>query len=120
MRGKAQRKLNRRLRYFRPLRRTLKLFATMENKFDPRSLVLICKLFNFCSGFDRVMIIAPIILRHKINERSPLYSYSKSNFSRHDFEIVVIVEGAVEQTGMTTQMRTSYTPDEILWGHYFK
>ncbi|XP_063717955.1 G protein-activated inward rectifier potassium channel 2-like isoform X3 [Symsagittifera roscoffensis] len=75
---------------------------------------------GYDNGFDRVMIIAPIILRHKINERSPLYSYSKSNFSRHDFEIVVIVEGAVEQTGMTTQMRTSYTPDEILWGHYFK
>ena len=72
------------------------------------------------SGFDRIMIIAPILLRHKIAEHSPLYSYSKSTFSRHDFEIVVIVEGAVEQTGMTTQMRTSYTPDEILWGHYFK
>ncbi|XP_075252485.1 uncharacterized protein LOC142344586 isoform X1 [Convolutriloba macropyga] len=75
---------------------------------------------GYDSGFDRIMIIAPILLRHKIAEHSPLYSYSKSTFSRHDFEIVVIVEGAVEQTGMTTQMRTSYTPDEILWGHYFK
>ncbi|XP_042699958.1 G protein-activated inward rectifier potassium channel 1-like isoform X2 [Chrysemys picta bellii] len=35
------------------------------------------------------------------------------------FEIVVILEGIVETTGMTCQARTSYTEDEVLWGHRF-
>ena len=34
------------------------------------------------------------------------------------FEIVVVMEGTVESTGMTCQLRTSYLPSEILWGHH--
>ena len=33
------------------------------------------------------------------------------------FEIVVVLEGTVESTGMTAQLRSSYLPSEILWGH---
>jgi len=36
------------------------------------------------------------------------------------FELVVVLEGIVESTGMTTQARTSYLPNEILWGHRFE
>ena len=34
------------------------------------------------------------------------------------FEIVVVLEGTIESTGMTAQLRTSYLPSEILWGHH--
>ncbi|KAG7226363.1 hypothetical protein INR49_013774 [Caranx melampygus] len=37
-----------------------------------------------------------------------------------DFEIVVILEGMVEATAMTTQARSSYLASEILWGHRFE
>ena len=33
------------------------------------------------------------------------------------FEIAVVMEGTVESTGMTCQLRTSYLPSEIIWGH---
>ncbi|XP_049578107.1 potassium inwardly rectifying channel subfamily J member 11, like isoform X2 [Syngnathus scovelli] len=35
------------------------------------------------------------------------------------FLVIVILEGVVETTGMSMQARTSYTPDEILWGRRF-
>ena len=35
------------------------------------------------------------------------------------FEIVVTLEGVTEETGNTIQVRTSYVPNEILWGHRF-
>ena len=34
------------------------------------------------------------------------------------FEIVVVLEGTIEATGMTAQLRTSYLPSEILWGYH--
>ena len=30
------------------------------------------------------------------------------------------MEGVVEPSGNTTQARTSYLPDEILWGYHFR
>lgn len=36
------------------------------------------------------------------------------------FEIVVILEGTTESTGQTTQARSSYLPNEILWGNRFE
>ena len=36
------------------------------------------------------------------------------------FEYIVTLEGVVEPSGNTTQARTSYLPDEILWGYHFK
>ena len=40
--------------------------------------------------------------------------------SVQDFELVIVVEGNVEATAMRTQIRTSFLPDEILWGYHFK
>ncbi|XP_010118219.1 PREDICTED: ATP-sensitive inward rectifier potassium channel 10, partial [Chlamydotis macqueenii] len=36
-----------------------------------------------------------------------------------DFELVVILSGTVESTSATCQVRTSYLPEEILWGYEF-
>lgn len=35
------------------------------------------------------------------------------------FEIVVILEGTIESTGQSTQARSSYIANEVLWGHRF-
>ncbi|XP_014261724.1 G protein-activated inward rectifier potassium channel 3-like isoform X2 [Cimex lectularius] len=69
---------------------------------------------------DKIFFIWPTTIVHKITPDSPLYSLSASEMLRHRFEIVVILEGVIESTGMTTQARSSYLPSEILWGHRFE
>lgn len=59
----------------------------------------------------------PVTVMHKINNESPLWDISAEQLLRERLEIVVILEGTVESTGMTTQVRTSYLPSEIFWGH---
>ena len=68
---------------------------------------------------ERIFLFAPVIVLHEINENSPFYDYSPNDLLFADFEIVVLLEGIVESTGMTTQARTSYLSDEIHWGHLF-
>ncbi|KAL0201906.1 hypothetical protein M9458_005093, partial [Cirrhinus mrigala] len=36
-----------------------------------------------------------------------------------DFELLVMMSSTVEPTSATCQVRTSYLPDEILWGYEF-
>jgi len=45
---------------------------------------------------------------------------SADGLQQEQFELVVVLEGIVESTGMTAQARTSYLPNEILWGHCFE
>nr|XP_045596108.1 ATP-sensitive inward rectifier potassium channel 12-like isoform X3 [Procambarus clarkii]XP_045596109.1 ATP-sensitive inward rectifier potassium channel 12-like isoform X3 [Procambarus clarkii] len=71
-------------------------------------------------GEDRIFFIWPMTMVHKINENSPLYDLSAHDLLREKFEIVVILEGVIESTGMTTQARSSYLPNEILWGYRFE
>ncbi|XP_022092720.1 G protein-activated inward rectifier potassium channel 3-like [Acanthaster planci] len=74
---------------------------------------------DFDTGEDRIFLVWPLIICHEIDEDSPLYEYSAKGLENADFEIVVILEGIVEQTGLTTQARTSYLPSEIMWGYRF-
>ncbi|XP_078286691.1 ATP-sensitive inward rectifier potassium channel 11-like [Rhinoraja longicauda] len=66
-----------------------------------------------------IFLVSPLIISHTIDRGSPLYSVSESGLQQADLEVVVLLEGVVETTGITTQARTSYLPDEILWGHRF-
>lgn len=59
----------------------------------------------------------PIKIIHKINQQSPLWRLSAEMLLAADFEIVVVLEGTNQTTGQATQIRTSYLPGEILWGH---
>lgn len=61
----------------------------------------------------------PIIVSHRIDENSPLWTVSEISLRRERFEIIVMFEGVVESTGASTQLRTSYLPSEILWGREF-
>ena len=45
---------------------------------------------------------------------------SASEMANDKFEMVVGLEGTIESTSNTFQTRTSYLPDEILWGHRFE
>lgn len=69
---------------------------------------------------DRLMFIWPTTIVHKIDKDSPLYQLTAQEMLKERFEIVVMLEGVVESTGMTTQARSSYLPSEILWGHRFE
>ena len=50
-----------------------------------------------------------------ISQSSPLWDVSAEQLVAEQFEIIVILEGTVESTGSTTQVRTSYLPSEIYW-----
>ncbi|KAL7020991.1 hypothetical protein ACKWTF_011710 [Chironomus riparius] len=69
---------------------------------------------------DRVLLMWPTIITHKIDAKSPLYELSSIDLQRQQFEIIVMLEGGVESTGLAAQARTSYLPSEILWGHRFQ
>ena len=68
---------------------------------------------------DKLPLFVPVVLVHVIDKDSPFYDYSPDDLLYADFEIVVILEGIVESTGMTMQARTSYIGEEIHWGHLF-
>ncbi|XP_067902971.1 ATP-sensitive inward rectifier potassium channel 11 isoform X2 [Heterodontus francisci] len=70
-------------------------------------------------GDGGIFLVSPLIISHVIGPGSPLYPLSAADLSRQDFEVIVILEGVVETTGITTQARTSYLADEVLWGHRF-
>uniref|UniRef100_UPI00398E5F9B ATP-sensitive inward rectifier potassium channel 12 n=1 Tax=Pristiophorus japonicus TaxID=55135 RepID=UPI00398E5F9B len=75
---------------------------------------------GFDKGYDRIFLVSPITILHEIDEESPLYGIGKQDLEMADFEIVVILEGMVEATAMTTQARSSYLASEILWGQRFE
>lgn len=72
---------------------------------------------GFGQGLDRIFLVWPITICHVIDKTSPLYEYAANDMTTAQFEIIVILEGIVESTGMTAQARTSYLPSEIIWGH---
>jgi len=71
-------------------------------------------------GEDRVLLLWPVTVGHLIDKTSPLWNLSPRDLLNSNFEIVVSLEGSIEATGSTTQARSSYLPNEILWGHRFE
>ncbi|MGH0146604.1 UNVERIFIED_CONTAM: hypothetical protein FKN15_022922 [Acipenser sinensis] len=96
----------------------LKSRTTAEGEYIPLDQIDID--VGFDSGIDRIFLVSPITIVHEINEDSPFYDMSKQELEASEFEIVVILEGMVEATAMTTQCRSSYLASEILWGHRFE
>uniref|UniRef100_A0A8U7NC49 G protein-activated inward rectifier potassium channel 3 n=1 Tax=Corvus moneduloides TaxID=1196302 RepID=A0A8U7NC49_CORMO len=85
-----------------------------------RAQLLKSRITSEGDGIDRIFLVSPITIVHEIDEDSPLYDLSKQDMDNADFEIVVILEGMVEATAMTTQCRSSYLANEILWGHRYE
>jgi len=68
---------------------------------------------------ENLMMLWPIIVSHKIDEDSPLYNMNGKDILNGQFEIVIALDGIVEPTGNNVQARTSYLPNEIMWGYRF-
>ena len=56
---------------------------------------------------------------HPIDERSPLYGETPESLSRSRAEFLVLLKGFDETFSTTVQTRTSYTPEEVIWGARF-
>ncbi len=83
----------------------------VEHKIDLTSPLF--KIIQFCNKNDSKTSIK--LAKNKSDNNS-----NNINFKNHDFEVVVILEGTLETTGQTTQARTSYLPNEILFDHVFE
>ena len=58
---------------------------------------------------DELFFIWPTTIIHKINQDSPFYDMSAKDFLKKRYEIVVILEGVVEQTGNSIQVALKLT-----------
>ncbi|XP_062847794.1 ATP-sensitive inward rectifier potassium channel 14 [Trichomycterus rosablanca] len=76
---------------------------------------------GFDKGTDRIFLVSPLTIVHEIDKESPFFKMDRKMLESDDeLELVVILEGMVEATAMTTQCRSSYKASEILWGHRFE
>ncbi|XP_072534864.1 ATP-sensitive inward rectifier potassium channel 14 [Salminus brasiliensis] len=97
----------------------LKPRVTPEGEFLPLDNVDIN--VGFDTGTDRIFLVSPVTVVHEIDEESPFFEMDRRKLeSDEELEVVVILEGMVEATAMTTQCRSSYLASEILWGHRFE
>ncbi|KAM9718386.1 LOW QUALITY PROTEIN: ATP-sensitive inward rectifier potassium channel 10 [Menidia menidia] len=80
--------------------------------------------FQVDTSTDSPFLIIPLTFYHVIDELSPLRAWAAkgggwTDPELADFELLVIMSATVEPTSATCQVRTSYLPDEILWGYEF-
>ena len=52
-----------------------------------------------------VFLVWPVTVVHRIDAASPLWQMSADQLRKEHFEIIVILEGNLESTGVTTQAR---------------
>ncbi|KAJ0061890.1 hypothetical protein NL108_013752 [Boleophthalmus pectinirostris] len=95
----------------------IKSKQTKEGEFIPLNQTDINVGYN--TGDDRLFLVSPLIICHEINQHSPFWEISQAHLAKEELEIVVILEGMVEATGMTCQARSSYVSSEIKWGYRF-
>ena len=74
---------------------------------------------GYDSGHDRVFLLLPVEISHVILPESPLYKWSAEMFEEEDYELVIVLEGIVEATGMTSQVLWSYLPSEVCFNEQF-
>merc|ERR1740137_339358 len=67
-----------------------------------------------------IFFVWPLDIVHVIDEDSPFYDISAADLAKERLELLVVMEGTNETSNMTFQVRTSYLPQEILWGHRFE
>lgn len=61
----------------------------------------------------------PTFIVHKINHQSPLWKMSRDDILLLNFELLVILEGVVTNTGNPFRACASFLPWDISWGHRF-
>ncbi|KAJ1129359.1 hypothetical protein NDU88_007730 [Pleurodeles waltl] len=68
---------------------------------------------------DKVILVAPVTVVHKIDHESPLYCMDRKALATGCFEVLVTFVYTGDSTGTSHQSRTSYLPREIYWGFRF-
>uniref|UniRef100_A0A3Q2V224 Si:ch211-113j13.2 n=1 Tax=Haplochromis burtoni TaxID=8153 RepID=A0A3Q2V224_HAPBU len=96
----------------------IKSRQTAEGEFLPLEQTEIN--LGYETGSDRLFLVEPQVIRHNIDCDSPLWELDPEQLRRQQFEIIVILEGIVEATGMMRQAKTSYIETEIEWGARFE
>ncbi|CAF5168676.1 unnamed protein product, partial [Rotaria magnacalcarata] len=72
------------------------------------------------TGSNRALLLWPSIVEHRIDSKSPLWCLDRKHLANNNFELLVTFEEKIESTGLLTQTRHSYTPDDIVWGARFE
>lgn len=88
--------------------------VTANSKLDEQ-----VKLNLSVDSSETISFVFPLTAVHKIDESSPFYFMSARDILKSELEILVVFEGTIESTGQPVQVRSSYTAQEILWGHRF-
>ncbi|XP_014324041.2 G protein-activated inward rectifier potassium channel 3-like [Xiphophorus maculatus] len=96
----------------------IKSRQTAEGEFLPLEQTEID--LGYETGSDRLFLVEPQVIQHNIGASSPLWDLGPVQLRRQQFEIIVILEGIVEATGMMCQAKTSYIETEIEWGARFE
>lgn len=76
--------------------------------------------FYMDSSQECPFLILPLTFYHVIDEHSPLTGLTAETLHNRDFELLITLNATMESTAATCQSRTSYIPQEILWGYEFK
>ncbi|KAF5896806.1 inward rectifier potassium channel 16-like, partial [Clarias magur] len=69
---------------------------------------------------SHVILATPVTVIHQINSSSPLYKMRLQELRRDSFDLVVTFTYTDDCSGILHQSRTSYSPNEILWGQQFQ
>ncbi|XP_058244089.1 ATP-sensitive inward rectifier potassium channel 1-like [Hemibagrus wyckioides] len=75
--------------------------------------------FMVDAGKDNLFFVCPLTLYHVIDKTSPFFQMAVDTLQQQDFELVVFLDGTAESTSSSCQVRTSYLPQEIIWGYKF-
>ncbi|XP_069003393.1 ATP-sensitive inward rectifier potassium channel 1a.1 [Embiotoca jacksoni] len=75
--------------------------------------------FMVDAGKDNLFFICPLTLFHIIDKSSPFFEMAVDTLHKQEFELVVFLEGTAESTSSSCQVRTSFIPQEIMWGYNF-
>lgn len=69
---------------------------------------------------NSLLLIWPVTIVHLIDRSSPFFHLDSEQLANFKFEIITVIEGTVESTGQSIQVRSSYLPSEVKWGYRFE
>ncbi|CAL1570927.1 unnamed protein product [Knipowitschia caucasica] len=76
--------------------------------------------FAMDAGKDNLFFVCPLTLYHIIDKGSPFFEMAVDTLHKQEFELVVFLDGTAESTSSACQVRTSFIPQEIMWGYNFQ
>ncbi|KAK2912719.1 ATP-sensitive inward rectifier potassium channel 1-like [Channa argus] len=97
-----------------------KLLRT-KNTLDGETVIIDQVNIDFMvdAGKDSLFFVYPFTLHHIIDKNSPFFEMTEDTLHKQDFELVVFLDGTAESTSSSHQVRTSFVPQEIMWGYDF-